>query len=275
MIEGRSNRKVKAPKAAPGARIARPAEDDPLVELEENNSDTGLAVPGAHVVCAPISPSKVPPAPVSESHRARIVRQAVETEGYKVVNIVKLSANAPTSFLTINLSQSNPTPRPDGLEHTELTIKRRLRQCLRAVGVEVDDDLMHFGDRLTIPFSDKNYPLEGNDPTLAIEAKDPNIELGEWAEERLQEAKKFANLVWSGSSPETLRGHFPKLFEEVIDRLTDGMRKNLFDEVRGRRVTVPTLMDYIADVKSLSGSRLNDYLKLFRKARKTPRPKNP
>src|SRR5215469_7984284 len=122
----------------------------------ENHTGTAIALPGTHVVCAPISPSKVPPAPDSESHRARIAREALATEGFKVVGkTVKLSPNSPTSFIRVDLSQSDPTPRTDGLDHTELTIKRRLRQCLRAVRVEVDDDLMFFGDQLIIPLPDE------------------------------------------------------------------------------------------------------------------------
>ena len=46
-------------------------------------------------------------------------------------------------------------PRPDGLDHTKLTITRLVRRRLRVVGIEVDDDLVWGGDRLIVPLQFK------------------------------------------------------------------------------------------------------------------------
>jgi hypothetical protein len=91
------------------------------------------------------------------------------------------------------------------------------------------------------------------------------VDLGGWAEQRLEEMRKFANMLRGGKSPESLRPQFPGLFSEVIDRLTTPRQNSLFREAQGRMLRVDELMDWIADVKNLKGSTLGDYRKAYRR----------
>src|SRR5256885_788736 len=109
----------------------------------------------AIVVCSPISPASALAAPRSDSHRAKLAKNAVQAAGFKIVgDPVRLGRRVPTSFIRIDRSQSVPTPRADGLDHTELTITRLIRQSLLRVGIEVIDNLQWIGNRIIVPFLD-------------------------------------------------------------------------------------------------------------------------
>src|SRR5439155_15932934 len=91
------------------------------------------------------------------------------------------------------------------------------------------------------------------------------LELGQWAEERLREVQVFAGFLRAGRSPEELREQFPRLFSEVIDRWQEPKRKTRFEAAQGRSVTVPDLLEWIADVKEMSGATMNTYRKEYRR----------
>jgi len=95
--------------------------------------------------------------------------------------------------------------------------------------------------------------------------KPGQVELGRWAEQRLEEMRKFANMLRGGKSPTEIRPQFVTLFTEVIDRLTVPRRESLFDQARCRLMRVPDLMDWIADVKQLKATTLADYRKMYRR----------
>jgi hypothetical protein len=110
---------------------------------------------------------------------------------------------------------------------------------------------------------DLRRSLSGKNP-LTIEAK-IRIEIGKWADARLEEGRRFARLVRCGRPPEGLRAEFPTLFAEVIDRLPAVSRDHLFEDVQRRFMTGPDLMHWIADVKQLRKLTLAGYRKEYRR----------
>jgi hypothetical protein len=129
----------------------------------------------------------------------------------------------------------------------------------------------------------RNWPLPESPKTFVSEAplaarvpsKEAQMELGRWAELRLQEARQFVRLLRGGKTPESFRPQFVALFAEVIDELQEARRKRLFQEAKGRLMGVPDLMDYIADVKQLSGATLANYRKIYRHETGTARKDRP
>jgi hypothetical protein len=101
-------------------------------------------------------------------------------------------------------------------------------------------------------------------PPEAAIAVDAQIELGKWAEHRLEDAKKVVSLVRGGNSPDGLRTQFPTLFTEVFDQLQEPRRKRLFEDAQRQLMSVPHLMSWIADVKQITGSTLSSYRKKYR-----------
>jgi hypothetical protein len=125
-----------------------------------------------------------------------------------------------------------------------------------------------------------SYPTEiegaekseaGKPYTYVQQNKKEHVELGSWAEARLEEARRFVRLVRGGKPPESLRPQFSALFTEVIDRLSTLKRDRFFEEAQRRRMTVPDLMGWIADVKELRGTTLADYRKEYRRETGTAR----
>jgi hypothetical protein len=104
-------------------------------------------------ICAPIGPARQLSI-ISNSHRATIVKQALEDAGYCVGQVRKLNLRSPTSFIQIDPSRSIVPGLNNGLDHTDLSIKRSIRRCLRAVHIEVDD-LLVIGGRMLVPFIDE------------------------------------------------------------------------------------------------------------------------
>jgi len=92
---------------------------------------------------------------------------------------------------------------------------------------------------------------------------DGAADLGKWAEGLLPEAKRFVRMV--GAQPEDLREQFPALFGEVIGRLYGKKRQKFFEDARCRSMNVPELLALFAEVKNISGSRLQDLRKKWRR----------
>jgi hypothetical protein len=91
------------------------------------------------------------------------------------------------------------------------------------------------------------------------------LELGEWAEKRLPEGRNFARLLRAGSSPESLREQFSEFFSEVVDRWGDTKRQSRFEDAKLRLISTHDLMEWLADVKSLTEATLSTYRKEYRK----------
>jgi hypothetical protein len=109
-----------------------------------------------------------------------------------------------------------------------------------------------------------DMPKAGPITAVAL-SKEAHVELGRWAEERLKEALQFVRILRGGKSPESLRPQFVTLFSEVIDLLQRPRRERMFEEAKGKLMTVPDLMNLIAEVKHLSGTTLADYRKIYRR----------
>jgi phage terminase Nu1 subunit (DNA packaging protein) len=108
-------------------------------------------------------------------------------------------------------------------------------------------------------------PLQSQTDNEQLEEKTSwRIEAGKWANQRLEEGVTFARLVRGGKKPETLRDQFPEFFGEVVDKLREPVRRELFEHAERSGMTSPQLLDYIAEPKCLSGSTLNDYRKEYR-----------
>ena len=106
----------------------------------------------------------VPAALRSDTRRAKLAKNALQAAGFKIIgDPVRLGHRTPTSFIRIDPSHSVPTPRADGLDHTELTIKRLIRQCLLRVGLGLIDDLQWIGNRIIVSFSDLQLQQMDND----------------------------------------------------------------------------------------------------------------
>jgi hypothetical protein len=106
--------------------------------------------------------------------------------------------------------------------------------------------------------------VDAQDGDGAPQSKRAHVELGGWAEQRLEEMRNFVSILRGGKSPESLRPQFVTLFAEVIDLLQKPRRERLFEEARRRHMRVPDLMSWIADVKELSATTLADYRKTYR-----------
>lgn len=90
-------------------------------------------------------------------------------------------------------------------------------------------------------------------------------ELGHWADNMLQEGRVVNNLIRAGNRPESLRPRFPKFFSEVVDKLYEEKRDSFFEKTQRRKLTTLDLLDIIGDVKELSGRRLKDIRKQYRR----------
>ena len=106
-------------------------------------------------------------------------------------------------------------------------------------------------------------------------SNEARLKLGKWAEERLAELRKFTRLLRGGTSPESLHTQFPALFTDVIERLQKPKRESWFEQAQGRLMNVPEMLDWIGDVKGLSGTTLGDYRKEYRKQVGTGRKRRP
>ena len=96
-------------------------------------------------------------------------------------------------------------------------------------------------------------------------------DLGEWAERYLPELQSFASRVRTGDTLDVLRIPFRSLFTEVIDRLPLWQQERLFEDARGRRLSVPDLMAALAEVKHMAASTLSDHRKKYRRKSGTSR----
>lgn len=96
-------------------------------------------------------------------------------------------------------------------------------------------------------------------------------DLGEWAERYLPELRRFATHLRAGETLDILKNTFKSLFAEVIDRLPAWQQKRLFDDARGRRLTVPDLMVSLAEVKQMAAATLSDHRKQYRRRSGTAR----
>jgi hypothetical protein len=113
-------------------------------------------------------------------------------------------------------------------------------------------------------------PVDSNQEPSA-----PNVsaELGRWAEKYLPLLKDFAHHLRAGDPPKDLRFRFTSLFTEVIDPLSPVRQKSFFEKAGGRRLSVPDLLEVLADVKHISGARLADHRKEYRRITGTARPR--
>jgi hypothetical protein len=89
--------------------------------------------------------------------------------------------------------------------------------------------------------------------TSAERVPPPRLELGRWANERLEEAKKFAALVRGGKAPDMLKTTFPALFAQVFDQMEALSREKLFNACARRGVSVSECFAALGEVKGLSG----------------------
>jgi hypothetical protein len=94
------------------------------------------------------------------------------------------------------------------------------------------------------------------------------IQRGEWASNRYEELRKLnAFAIGKIISEQILREKFPDLrIWEVVDRLYSLRRVKFIDEVSCRRLTHVDCFNWIAEYWNLSGTRLYDNYKEYRKA---------
>jgi hypothetical protein len=98
-----------------------------------------------------------------------------------------------------------------------------------------------------------------------------DVQLGQWAEERLGEIKKVNRLVYSGNEVENLRydgriGNL-KVWEDVFDELTVTRRQSLLSSMKRRILKVDELLETLGDVKGLNGETLKRHRKKYRRVK--------
>lgn len=108
-----------------------------------------------------------------------------------------------------------------------------------------------------------------------VHGKQLRIQRGEWASNRYEELRKLnAFAIGKIISEQTLREEFPDLrIWEVVERLYSSRRAKFIEEVSCRRLTHVDCFHWMSEYWNLSGTRLYDDYKEYRRAQGIARPR--